>query len=80
MSSQDRTQLFGRELGNRVRDHFASIRSLRESGDDLTELQNKSIKLERIRLAYEAHSDAQKTKDDRERVGKRVHRRLDNNG
>jgi len=80
ISSQDRTQLFGRALGNRLRDHFASIRSLRESGDDLTELQNKSIQLERVRLAYEAHSDAQETKDDRERVGKRVHKRLDNDG
>jgi hypothetical protein len=80
ISSQDRTQLFGRDLGNRLRDHFASIRSLRESGDDLTELQNKSIQLERVRLAYEAHSDAQTTKNDRERVGKRVHKRLDKNG
>ena len=80
ISSRDRTQLFGRALGNRLRDHFASIRSLRESGDDLTELQNKSIHLERVRLAYEAHSDAQETKNDRERVGKRVHKRLDKNG
>jgi len=80
ISSRDRTQLFGRALGNRLRDHFASIRSLRASGDDLTELQNKSIQLERVRLAYEAHSDAQTTKNDRERVGKRVHKRLNKNG
>ncbi|MBT4135167.1 hypothetical protein HOE39_02385 [Candidatus Woesearchaeota archaeon] len=76
LTRRERTDFFGKDLGNRLRDHFAAIRSFKERGDDYDKLQKKSILLERIRLAYESHSDAQETKDDRERVGKRVHKRL----
>lgn len=79
MTSRDRTNFFGKELGNRLRDHFSAVRSMIESGDDHAELQHKSIQLERIRLAYEQHSDAQVTRTDRDRVGKRVHKRLNRN-
>ena len=76
MTSRERTDFFGKDLGNRLRDHFSAIRSLKRRDEELTELQNESIQLERIRLAYEQHSDAQTTRADRERIGKRVHKRL----
>jgi len=80
MIRRERTHLFGKDLGNRLRDHFAAIRSLEERGENYADLQKKLRRLERIRLAYEQHSDAIVSKRDRDRFAERVHKRLNKNG
>lgn len=78
--SRERTQLFGKDFGNRLRDHFSAIRSLEERSEDYNELREEVVRLERIRLAYEQHSDAQASKKDRDRFAARVHKRLNRDG
>jgi len=80
MISRERTHLFGKDLGNRLRDHFAAIRSLEERGENYADLQKELRRLERIRLAYDQHSDAIVSKLDRDRFATRVHKRLNQNG
>lgn len=78
--SRERTHLFGKDLGNRLRDHFSAIRALEERGEEYSDIQKEIQRLERIRMAYEQHSDAQVSKKERDRFAVRIHKRLNRDG